>query len=77
LRGDAAEAVEGGADPWGGGEWGVREGVGGDVQAVALARAEGAVVEPVRVQGFLAEGGVDEGWHFGFSFFGGERVGRG
>lgn len=64
MGGHAAELRKGVVDPWRGGEAGSWEGLDGDVEAVKLERAEGAVVEAVCVEGFLAEGGVDEWWHF-------------
>jgi len=64
LRRHAAELLKGVVDPWRGEEAGSWEGLDGDVEAVKLERAEGAAVETVCVEGFLAEGGVDEWWHF-------------
>lgn len=63
MLGEPAELLQRGADTWCGFEAGSWEGVDGEAEAVALAGAERAVVQPVRVEGFLPEGGVDGWWH--------------
>ena len=57
------EPLQAGANARCGNEGRSGEGLDGDAEAVALADAEGALAQPVRVGGLLAEGALDDAWH--------------